>query len=68
MYSPVQIPRCLCTVLQYMTSVLYHLHTLFWYRHTYMTLPPPGNNSDIPKKLFDLRSTFTNPQSTAFIN
>ena len=61
MYSPVQIPRCLCTVLQYMPAVLYHLHTLFWYRNTYMTLSPPGNNPDIPKQLFDLRSTFTFP-------
>ena len=28
--------------LQYKPLVRYLLHTLFWYRHTYMTFPPPG--------------------------
>ena len=48
MYAPtlykVQMPRFLCSVLQYTPSVRYYLHTLFWYRHTYMTFPPPGIN------------------------
>ena len=30
-----------CIYLQYMPSVRYHLHPLFWYRHTYMTFPAP---------------------------
>ena len=29
-------------ILQYTPSVWYYLHTLFWYRHTHMTFPPPG--------------------------
>ena len=30
-----------CIYLQYTPSVRYCLHTLFWYRQTYMTSPPP---------------------------
>ena len=48
MYTPrlynAQMPRFLCTVriyLQYTPSVIFYLHTLFWYRHTHMTFPPP---------------------------
>ena len=29
-----------CIYLQYTPSVRYYLHTLFWYRHTYMTFLP----------------------------
>ena len=30
-----------CVYLQYTPSVRYCVHTLFWYRQTYMTSPPP---------------------------
>ena len=44
MYSPrlynyTEIPFY-CIYLQYTPSVRYYLHTVFWYRHTYMTFPP----------------------------
>ena len=31
-----------CIYLQYTPSVRYSLYTLFWYRHTHMTFPPPA--------------------------
>ena len=34
-----------CIYLQYTPSVWYYLHTLFWYRHTHMTFPPPDTYS-----------------------
>jgi len=35
-----------CIYLQYTSVVRYYLHTLFWYRHTDMTFPPPVNFLD----------------------
>ena len=31
-----------CINLQYKPLVRYYLHTLFWYRHTYLMFPPLG--------------------------
>ena len=31
-----------CLYLQFIPSVRYSLHTLFWHRHTHMKFPPPG--------------------------
>ena len=34
-----------CICLQYTPTVRCSLHTLVWYRHTYMTFPPPDRIS-----------------------
>ena len=47
----VQIPRFLCIVYTDSTTIQiqfpYHTRTLFWYRHTNMTFPPPGSCSSV---------------------
>ena len=37
-----------CIYLQYTPSVRYYLHTLFWYKHTSMTFPPPYSTLNEP--------------------
>ena len=59
-----------CIYLQYTPSVRYSLHTLFWYRHTHMTFPPPEIRrlGDCKMNLIDIEIQIENREIRSWLD